>query len=172
MDETTSPVSTSSSSSSSSSSSPTAPAVSHRSIDGVYDYIVPLTELISSIDSATDGLRHFPVLLRATKSLVLGEAYQTIDAELQAMRENMDDTVSRINTALQSVLMRQKENRAVQTEKRRVTSFATMTDITQEHMVDAGLATAPEPRQADPAQNTAAGAAASGGKTTSKKATR
>ncbi|KAA6392756.1 MAG: hypothetical protein EZS28_011716 [Streblomastix strix] len=87
-----------------------------QSFDGVAEYLVPLTELLSSIDTATDYLRQFPVLLRATRSFLVGTVFNKIEDDVSEMRREMDASVAKITQAMDRILMCQKETRSVQVD--------------------------------------------------------
>ncbi|KAK2961454.1 hypothetical protein BLNAU_3575 [Blattamonas nauphoetae] len=105
-------------------------------VDGVSDYLLPLCHLLSSIDTATDGLRRFPVLLRATKTFLAGTLHTSVETQLAEMQAKLDQSVATINAQMERLLLCQKETRAAQTDAKGHTRGA-QTDINGEQL--AGL---------------------------------
>jgi hypothetical protein len=132
-------------------------------MEGVREYITPLTELLSSIDSATDHLRQFPLLLRATKDFLVGVVYESVNQQLSELREKMDSTVTLVNEAMTRILLCQKEERTTQTDRRRSVAVAVETEMTVEHLAEAGLATLTGPLEAAAQAAAAEKSAAKGG---------
>lgn len=117
-------------------SSSTSSSMSHQ-VDGVADYLMPLTELLSSIDSATDGLRQFPVLLRATRTFLVGVVRQSVERELASMNELLTHHITLINQAMNRILLCGQESRQTQTEKRQVQNCGVVTEISGEESLAA-----------------------------------